>query len=275
MPDYNDIDLKQWKEYDHVEVSSLWNIPKRETGEGHTAEFHGNFIPQIPRQMMLRYTKAGDCIVDPFLGSGTTLVVANELKRKAIGIDINPSVISGLAQSWRPGIHAHQPGASIISKNMKFRNIFLGDSQTIDINAILTNQGLAKFQHLILHPPYLDIIKFSDQDGDLSGAGNILTFLVMFKCVVDNFTPFLETKRFISLVIGDIYKKGEWVPLGFQCMAEILKGPYTLKSIIVKNYEDTRAKRGQKNLWRYRSLAGGFYLFGHEYVFVFQKKEIK
>jgi hypothetical protein len=44
-----------------------------------------------------------------------------------------------------------------------------------------------------------------------------------------------------------------------------------LKSIVVKNFEETRGKRNQKELWRYRALAGGFYVFKHEYIFIFQK----
>jgi hypothetical protein len=55
-------------------------------------------------------------------------------------------------------------------------------------------------------------------------------------------------------------------------MNEILKRGLVLKSTIVKNFEDTRAKRDQKQLWRYRALVGGFYIFKHEYVFVFRKK---
>ena len=65
---------------------------------------------------------------------------------------------------------------------------------------------------------------------------------------------------------------GEWLPLGFACMQEVLKRDYRLKSIVVKNFDETRAKRDQKQLWRYRALAGGFYVFKHEYVLLCQKK---
>jgi hypothetical protein len=82
----------------------------------------------------------------------------------------------------------------------------------------------------------------------------------------------LERGRYLALVIGDKYAGGEWVPLGFYSMNEVLKRDYTLKSIIVKNFEETRAKRDQKQLWRYRALAGGFYIFKHEYIFLFRKK---
>jgi hypothetical protein len=56
-------------------------------------------------------------------------------------------------------------------------------------------------------------------------------------------------------------------------MQEVQQRGFTLKSIIVKNFEEgrTAGKRNQKELWRYRALAGGFYIFKHEYIFLFQK----
>jgi hypothetical protein len=136
----------------------------------------------------------------------------------------------------------------------------------------LESVGTDSVQLLIMHPPYHDIIRFSGDDRDLSNANSTSEFLEMFTDVVDNFTPILERGRYFALVIGDKYSKGEWIPLGFQCMSEVLKREYSLKSIIVKNFEETRAKREQKQLWRYRALVGGFYIFKHEYVFLFKKK---
>jgi len=66
--------------------------------------------------------------------------------------------------------------------------------------------------------------------------------------------------------------KGDWIPLGFQTMNEVLQRGFSLKSIIVKNFEETAAKRQQQELWRYRALVGGFYIFKHEYIFLFKKQ---
>ncbi len=54
-------------------------------------------------------------------------------------------------------------------------------------------------------------------------------------------------------------------------MDAIQQRGFMLKSVIVKNFEQTTAKRQQKELWKYRALAGGFYVFKHEYIFVFKK----
>ena len=73
------------------------------------------------------------------------------------------------------------------------------------------------------------------------------------------------------MVIGDKYSSGSWIPVGFYSMQKLIETGFTLKSIIVKNFEGTRGKRNQEELWRYRALAGGYYVFKHEYIFLMQK----
>jgi DNA modification methylase len=211
--------------------------------------------------MMLRYTKKGEWVLDTFVGSGTTLIECRRLGRQGIGIELNPEV----AEKAKELIEKEQNMDKVISE------VIIGDSRTIDIKQILAKHKINQVQLLIMHPPYHNIIRFSKDEKDLSNAKTTEGFLKMFSKVVDNVTPFLEEERYFALVIGDKYSKGEWIPLGFYCMQEVLKRGYTLKSIIVKNFEETRGKRNQKELWRYRALVGGFYIFKHEYILLFRK----
>lgn len=258
----NDINLSRWKEYDEVITDSLWIMHKRDNSGAHLAEYWGNFIPQIPHQMMLRYSKKHEWVLDTFAGSGTTLIEGKRLGRNCIGIELNPDVAKRAKQ-----LIAREHNKFDVTAHME-----VADSRTLDIKTTLAKHGISRVQLLIMHPPYHDIIKFSTDQRDLSNAKTTQDFLTMFGETVDNATPFLDKGRYLALVIGDKYSKGEWIPLGFLCMSEVLKREYRLKAIIVKNFEQTRSKRNQQELWRYRALVGGFYVFKHEYVMVFKKE---
>ncbi len=258
----NDINLHRWKEYDDIIIDSLWLMDKRDTSGAHLGWYWGNFIPQIPHQMMLRYTKKDDWVLDTFVGSGTTLIECRRLGRNGIGIELNTEVVNRANELIEKEPNKYEVTTKVIN----------ADSRTINIKSVLEGYGVKQVQLLIMHPPYHDIIKFSNDSRDLSIANSYDKFLKMLGEVVDNATPFLEKGRYFALVIGDKYSKGEWIPLGFYCMNEVLKRKgYLLKGIIVKNFEETRAKRDQKQLWRYRALVGGFYIFKHEYIMLFKK----
>ena len=260
----NDINLNRWKEYDDIITDSLWILGRRDNSGAHSAEYWGNFVPQIPNQLLRRYTKKGEWVLDPFMGSGTTLIEARRLGRNSIGIEIQEKV----AKIAREKLEQDK---TIFSENSR-TEIFIGDSASLNLKEKLERIGVPSVQFVIFHPPYWDIIKFSDYEKDLSNAASLNEFLSLFSKVVDNSLSVLDTKRFFAIVIGDKYSKGEWIPLGFYVMQEILKKGHKLKSIIVKNFEETKAKRNQKELWRYRALVGGFYVFKHEYIFLFKKE---
>ena len=257
----NDINLLRWKEYDHILTDSLWLLGKRDSSGEHLSWYWGNFVPQIPRQMMIRYTRKGDWVLDAFSGSGTTLIECRRLGRNGIGIELNP----GVAKKSLELILKEENKENIVSE------LITGDSREADVGKVLRKHGREKAELLFMHPPYQDIIKFSEDKRDLSNACGTDDFLRQFGLVVDNLTPFLKKERYAVLVIGDKYSRGEWIPLGFYCMNEVLKRGYILKSIIVKNFDETKGKRKQKELWRYRALAGGFYVFKHEYIMLFKK----
>lgn len=257
----NDIDLNRWKEYDEVITDSLWVLQKRDTSGVHVAWYWGNFIPQIPRQLLLRYTKKGDWVVDAFVGSGTTLIECRRLGRNGIGVELNPKVAEAAAKH----VNEENNPFGVVSK------VITADSTAMDVSAALKNAGVKKYQLLVMHPPYHDIIPFSDDERDLSNAPDVEEYLRLFGHSVDNFAKYLEKGRYFGLVIGDKYSAGEWIPLGFRCMDEVLRRGFSLKSIVVKNFDFTRAKQNQQELWRYRALVGGFYVFKHEYVMIFRK----
>ena len=260
MGKINDLDMSKWKELTDVWTDSLWIIPQRDNSGAHDGHYHGNFVPQIPHQLLMRYTKAGDFVLDPFAGSGTTLIEAQRMGRNSIGIELQPSVAAEAINR----IHSE-------SKDGIVADTFVDDSRVFDTRRILDTYKIDNVQFIIYHPPYWDIIKFSEDENDLSNSETLNEFIDNFRQVVRNTSAILEKGRYCAVVIGDKYANSQLVPLGFHCMQAMQQEGLTLKATIVKNFEETKGKANQKALWRQRALQNGLYLFKHEYIFVFRK----
>lgn len=262
---YNDIDLNKWKDYDHIETGTLWNFKSREKGNGHKYDYHGNYIPQLAHQLYTRFTKPGDIVLDMFLGSGTSAIEAVNMDRRCVGVELKRDMVDYVEEKFTQ------------EQRNKMVKIINGDSSsdviTNHIKATLAGLEEEKAQFLVLHPPYADIIKFSNLEKDLSNCSDTDDFLELFRKVAENGYECLEKGRYAALIIGDKYSNGKLEPLGFQCLEMMNKAGFITKSIIVKNIEGNEKCKGRTaNLWRYRALAGGFYIFKHEYVMIFQKK---
>jgi hypothetical protein len=264
--DFSDLDLSNWKQYDDIFTGTLWLLGPRDKSGPHVGDYWGNFPPQVAAQVMRRFTKRGEVVVDLFSGMGTTLIECCHLGRHGIGVELQPDV----AKRSLIRIGESQNDDNVTTK------ILVGDSRDSEIvsrvRAELSEIGAAHAHCLILHPPYFDIIKFSDDPRDLSNSGTLEDFLRDFGTIVENAVELLAPGRFLALVIGDKYAKSQLVPLGFLCANVCTERGLQLKAINVKDIQGNEKGKGKNdNLWKFRALKQGFYIFKHEYVMIFRK----
>lgn len=262
MPKFNDIDLKDI-EHCNILTDSLWIINERDKSGKHCNFYHGNFVPQIATQLITRYTKKGDAVLDMFLGGGTTAIECEKLERNCIGIEIQQKLVDYINGVVNPvkTFSKHIVGDSASAKVLK------------EIKSTLNFYHKDNVQLILLHPPYFDIIKFSEDKKDLSNSLTLAEFRKKFKSIVKNASEVLQSERYLAIVIGDKYSNSEWIPLGFYLMEDTKKLGFKLKSVIVKNMSGNRAKQSMENIWRYRALSSDYYIFKHEYIFLFKKEK--
>jgi len=241
--------MENWKESD-LNVESLWLISERDKSGKHSNVYHGNFIPQIPNQLIRRYTQENDVVLDLFFGSGTTMYECEKLGRKCIGFDINTEMLAFVSEQMKQS-----------SKNaFGIYDCDVTNKEKFDVNmkTALKQLGADKVQFVIVHPPYMDIVKFTDLPEDLSQKNDLNDFIMHFVKAMTNGLAYMEEDKYFAVVIGDVYKKSEVVPLGFYVLDSIKKNfNVKLKGIIVKNIEGNRGKLGAQNIWRYRALKSG------------------
>jgi site-specific DNA-methyltransferase (adenine-specific) len=80
----HDLEHVDWLEL--AGPNGCWDDIPGETDPEHPKPFH----IEVPRRLIKLYSYPGDLVMDPFSGSGTTLVAAKRLGRPSVGIEINP-----------------------------------------------------------------------------------------------------------------------------------------------------------------------------------------
>lgn len=245
---YSELNPKDFK----TEVTTAWSFPERGKWATHNSKYRGNFAPQIARNLILNYSEEGDTILDPMVGSGTTLIEAKLLHRNAIGIDINKEAVS-----------LTEKAIDFEYKTKSKQTVEIGDAR--DLSLFDDNQ----FDLIITHPPYLNIVKYSDgqNKNDLSSISSLPKFLKEMAKVAAELFRVLKPNRYCAILIGDTRKAQHYVPISYNVLELFLDAGFALKEEIIKaQHNCTYSKR-----WELKAKQYKFYLIMHEHLFVFRK----
>ena len=187
--------------------------------------------------------------MDQFVGGGTTAVEAKLTHRNFIGVDINPSAIE-----------ITQKKCDFDFDTKATTTLLNGDARKLD----LPNNSI---DLICTHPPYADIIHYSENiDGDLSLL-SLKPFLTEISKVADECHRVLKKDKFCAILMGDTRKRGMVQTLGFETMRLFELAGFKTKEIIIKEQHNCKAT----GFWKTNSIKFNFLLLAHEYLFVFKK----
>jgi len=234
------------------EVTTVWSFPERGNWATHNPRYRGNFAPQIARNVIEMYSQKGDTVLDPMVGGGTTLIECKLLCRNGIGIDINSQAIEITKEALK---FNHHPKTEQTVKAGDARDLSFIKEDSIDL--------------VLTHPPYMNIIKYSDGKiaEDLSNIGSMPVFCDKVEKIAKELFRVLKPDRYCAILIGDTRKSRHFVPLAFNVMQRFLKVGFVLKEDIVKVQHNCSST----SQWRNKAMESKFYLIMHEHLFVFRK----
>lgn len=233
-----------------MQMNTIWSFIKHGNWATHDSSWRGNWSPYIPRNLLLRYSQEGDLVLDQFAGGGTTLIEAKLLNRDIIGVDVNDFALNRCKEKT----------------NFEFANmgkVYIKKGDARDLNFIKDDS----IDFICTHPPYADIIKYSENiPQDLSHC-KLPQFLNEMKKVASESYRVLKENKFCAILIGDTRVKGFVQPMGFEVMSIFREQGFKLKEIIIKEQHNCRAT----GFWKTNSIKYNFFLLAHEYLFVFKK----
>lgn len=237
-----------------LETATVWDFPERGSWATHKADYRGNFAPQIARNVILNYSAEGELILDPMMGSGTTLIEARLLNRNAIGYDVNQNAVD------------------ISNERLKFE-VENNARQNAEIGDVRNLTGIAdnSIDLILTHPPYANIVTYSDgkNPNDLSSISNIDKFLEQLEIGLQELFRVLKAGRYCAILMGDTRKAQHYVPLSHFVLERCLRTGFALKEQIIKTQHNCKYSRR----WTGEASRYKFYLIMHEHLFIFRKPQ--
>jgi DNA modification methylase len=221
-----------------LQTTTLWEYPSQHYGAGMQGDkgYKGATPSYVIWNLLQRYTRPGDVIVDPMCGSGTTVDVAADLGRKGVGFDIAP---------YRPDI-----------KQADARKIPL-KSESVDF--------------VFVDPPYSTHLKYSGHPqciGELDAADPV--YYEAMGQAIGEMWRILKNRRYMALYVSDSWKKGEpFQPIGFDLFA-LLRQKFKPIDIVAVVRHNKTLKKGH---WHKSAMEGNYYLRGFNYLFIMKKEE--
>lgn len=218
------------------QVTTLWDYPSQSYGAGTQGNSHykGVTPSYVIWNLLARYTLPKDLVVDPMAGSGTTLDVARDLGRRALGYDLN--VV-------RP-------------------DVFRADARRLPLE-----DGKADF--VFMDPPYSDHVEYSDDPrciGRLNAADQ--AYYTAMEQVLDQVSRVLRPDRYIALYVGDSLEKGHaFHPIGVELFLRLRARFTPVDHIAVVRHNKTL----EQGNYRAAAEDQNFFLRGFHHLFIMYK----
>lgn len=237
-----------------IKCTTVWSFPRRWNWATHNSKYRGNRSPDVVRNLILRYSKEWDYLLDPMIWWWTTAIECKLLNRNLVACDINPMALNLTKQS--------------LEFESLYDNLIKIKENDVRNLSFLWNESI---DFALTHPPYADIIKYSEWKikNDLSNIHDIDKFCDEIEIVAKEFFRVLKKWKYCAILMWDTRREKMYQPMAFKVMERFLKVWFKLKEDVVKIQHNCKATWFRVK----KSKEANFLLIMHEHLFIFKKDE--
>lgn len=221
-------------------TTTLWDFPSQQYGDESQGDqnYAGATPAWIIWNLLQRYTEPKDLVVDPMAGSGTTIDVARELGRRALGYDLYP----------------HRP------------DVFRCDARKLPLED-------AKADFAFVDPPYSTHIEYGDDPRDIGKLDALdAGYYQAMDQVFGELERVLRPGRQLAVYCSDSFRKGKpFCPIGFELFGLLRKRFEPIDVVSVVRYN----KKLERGNWHTAAAEGNFFLRGFNYLLIARKRGVE
>lgn len=245
-----------------AETTTVWSFKNRGNWATHDGSYRGNWSPYIPRNLILRYTKPGELVLDYFVGGGTTAIEARLLGRRCIARDINSDALA----LTKENLGFQLPQDIFLNQNTSIYQPELSQGDARELLSIADES----VDLISAHPPYAGIISYSANlvEGDLSSL-SVEGFITEIRKVAQESYRVLKPGRKCAILIGDSRKSKHIIPIAFRTVRAFLDAGFVLRELVAKRQHNCKTT----GFWYSNSIKYNFLLLAHEFLPIFEKPE--
>ncbi|MFQ6133662.1 MAG: DNA methyltransferase [Armatimonadota bacterium] len=264
MNTLNDLSSKQW-----IKFQKSWfvhNPPRREDDVLlHPAKFPEDLI----REFIEFFTKRGERVLDPMVGTGSTLLACLASGREGVGVELQPKYADIARQRLRRARREMGPG-------LPRQRVSCADARK------LAGLRIGKVQYCITSPPYWDMLRrkgfetqrerseagldvsYSEDRRDLGNIADYQAFLDELEAIYAQVYELLDERRYLTIIVKNVKKGGKIYPLAWD-LARRLGRLYALKDEKIWCQDNQRlAPYGMYSAWVSNTM--------HHYCLNFRKE---
>ena len=219
-----------------LQTTTLWYYPSQQYSDEPMGipGYEGRTPSWVIWNLLERYTREGDLVIDPFCGGGTTLDVARSLQREARGFDVAPA---------------------------------REDIERADARELPLEDGSVDF--VFMDPPYSTHVDYSD-DPDCIGKLDAFEpeYFEAMESVFDEADRVLRDRRYLAVFVGDSFKKKRgFVPIGARFLVSLEQ-----RFVAVDHVAIVRGNRKlEKPRFHKAAAEQNFFLRGFNHLMLFKK----
>ena len=250
----NDLDSKTW-----LKFQKSWFIhnppPRRKDVLTHPAKF-----PETLAEEFIRFfTKRGQIVLDPMVGTGSTLVAGVRARRRGVGIELNERYFAIAQKIVADEVAGARPPLSV----KLTPQLFNADASDI------ARLPVPRIDYVLTSPPYWDMLRargaatqkkrrstpgldvfYSDDPRDLGNVADYDEFVQRLSAIYIGLKPRLKPKAYLTIIVKNIKKGGKVYPLAWDLARELSRECYTLKDERIWAQDNQRlAPYGLGNAW--------------------------